>query len=86
MDGDTKAGTSVGMYVLRPFQISPKSGARTSIFLATAPEVAGRTGMYWVRRKPGRMSRDAGDDAMATRLWDESDKLLAAAGFPTPGQ
>jgi NAD(P)-dependent dehydrogenase (short-subunit alcohol dehydrogenase family) len=86
MDGDTTAGTSVGMHVMRPFQISPKSGARTSIFLATAPEVADKTGMYWVRRKPGRMSRDAGDEAMATRLWDESDALLATAGFPTPGQ
>jgi NAD(P)-dependent dehydrogenase (short-subunit alcohol dehydrogenase family) len=84
MDGDTTAGTSFGMHVLRPFQISPKSGARTSIYLASAPEVEGKTGQYWVRRKPGHMSRDAGDDAMGARLWEESEKLLASAGFPAP--
>jgi len=81
MDGDTKAGTSVGMYVLRPFQIGPARGARTSIFLATSPEVAGKTGMYWVRSKPGHMSQDARDDAAAERLWDESEQMLASVGF-----
>jgi NAD(P)-dependent dehydrogenase (short-subunit alcohol dehydrogenase family) len=82
MDGDTKAGSNVGFNVIRPFQISPKSGARTSIYLATSPEVAAQTGLYWVRRKPGHMSRDARDDEAATRLWDESERLLASAGFP----
>jgi NAD(P)-dependent dehydrogenase (short-subunit alcohol dehydrogenase family) len=82
MDGDTTAGTSVGMIILRPFQISPASGARTSILLATAPEVEGETGMYWVRRKPGQMSPAARGDATAARLWEESERLLASAGFP----
>ena len=82
MDGDTKAGTSVGMYVLRPFQIGPKKGARTSIFLACASEGADKTGQYWVRSKPGHMSREARDDIAAERLWEESEKLLGSAGFP----
>jgi NAD(P)-dependent dehydrogenase (short-subunit alcohol dehydrogenase family) len=81
MDGDTKGGTSVGMRVLRPFQIGPARGARTSVFLATSPAVAGKTGMYWVRSKPGHMSQEARDDAAAKRLWDESEQLLASAGF-----
>jgi NAD(P)-dependent dehydrogenase (short-subunit alcohol dehydrogenase family) len=81
MDGDTKAGASVGMYVLRPFQIGPARGARTSVFLATSPAVAGKTGMYWVRSKPGHMSQVARDDAAAERLWDESAQLLVSAGF-----
>jgi hypothetical protein len=84
MDGDTKAGTSVGMYVLRPFQITPKTGARTPIYLAASPEVEGKTGMYWVRRRPGHMSKDARDDAAALRLWDESERLLSSAGFTSP--
>jgi hypothetical protein len=37
--------------------------------------------MYWVRSKPGHMSRHARDDAAAERLWDESHRLLATAGF-----
>ena len=70
-----------GMRLVRPFQISPRRGARTSIFLATSPDVAAKTGMYWVRSKPGHMSRHARDDAAAERLWDESERLLASAGF-----
>jgi NAD(P)-dependent dehydrogenase (short-subunit alcohol dehydrogenase family) len=84
MDGDTKAATSVGMYVLRPFQISPKRGARTSIYLATSPDVEDKTGMYWVRSKPGHMSHHARDDVAAELLWDESERLLVSAGCALP--
>ncbi|HEY6429422.1 MAG TPA: SDR family oxidoreductase [Acidimicrobiales bacterium] len=81
MDGDTTGVTGFGMRVIRPFQISPARGARTSVYLATSPEVAPKTGEYWVRSKPGHTSRRANDDAAAARLWDESEKLLASAGF-----
>jgi NAD(P)-dependent dehydrogenase (short-subunit alcohol dehydrogenase family) len=82
MDGDTSGLIGFGMRVIRPFQISPRRGAKTSIYLATSPDVAGKTGMYWVRSKPGHMSRHAREDAAAERLWDESEQLLASAGFP----
>jgi NAD(P)-dependent dehydrogenase (short-subunit alcohol dehydrogenase family) len=81
MDGDLHGFMSVGMRLARPFEISPKRGAKTSLHLATSPDVAGETGMYWVRSKPGHMSRRARDDEAAARLWDESERLLASAGF-----
>jgi NAD(P)-dependent dehydrogenase (short-subunit alcohol dehydrogenase family) len=81
MDGDTKAGTGFGMRILRPFQIGPKRGARTSIHVATSPDVEGQTGLYWVRSKPGHMSRRATADA-AAQLWDQSETQLASVGFP----
>jgi len=81
MDGDTEGIVGLGMRVMRPLQISPRRGARTSIYLATSPEVAEKTGMYWVRSKPGRMSQHARDDAAAERLWSESEQLLVSAGF-----
>jgi retinol dehydrogenase-14 len=81
MDGDTTGAIGFGMRVIRPVQISPRRGARTSIFLAASSEVAGKTGMYWVRSKPGHMSRHARDDAAAERLWGESERLLTSAGF-----
>jgi NAD(P)-dependent dehydrogenase (short-subunit alcohol dehydrogenase family) len=81
MDGDLKGFQGWGLKVVRPFQIGPAHGARTSLYLATSPDVAGKTGGYWVRSKPGRMSGRAKDDASAARLWDESERLLAAAGF-----
>lgn len=80
MDGDTTGVVGFGMRAMRPFQISPRRGARTSVYLATSPDVADKSGMYWVRRKPGHMSRQV-TDAAASRLWDESERLLASAGF-----
>ncbi len=81
MDGDLHGFMNVGMRLARPFEISPKRGAKTSLHLALSPDVAGKTGMYWVRSKPGHMSRQARDDEAAARLWDESERLLASAGF-----
>jgi NAD(P)-dependent dehydrogenase (short-subunit alcohol dehydrogenase family) len=82
MDGDLSGATGLGIRLIRPFQITPARGARTSVFLATSPQVAGRTGEYWVRSKPGRMGAQARDPEAATRLWEESERLLADAGFP----
>jgi len=84
MDGDLHGFMGFGLRLVRPFEISPKRGAKTSLYLATSPDVAGRTGEYWVRSKPGHMSRQARNDEAAARLWDESDRLLTMAGFATP--
>jgi NAD(P)-dependent dehydrogenase (short-subunit alcohol dehydrogenase family) len=81
MDGDLKGLMGLGLRAVRPFEISPAAGARTSIFLATSPEVEGITGQYWVRRKPGRMSPQARRDDQAEQLWATSAQLLAEAGF-----
>ncbi|HXN61673.1 MAG TPA: SDR family oxidoreductase [Acidimicrobiales bacterium] len=81
MDGDLTGFMGFGLKLVRPFEISPKRGARTSIHLATSPDVTGKTGMYWVRSKPGHMSRAARDDGTAARLWEESEKLLTSAGY-----
>ena len=84
MDGDLTGVMAWGLRLVRPFEISARRGAKTSIFLATSPDVADKTGMYWVRSKPGHMSRHARDDAAAERLWDESEQLVASVGFPLP--
>ncbi|HVU73066.1 MAG TPA: SDR family oxidoreductase [Mycobacteriales bacterium] len=82
MDGDTSGFTRFYMSAIRPLQVSPATGARTSIFCATSPEAAGRSGLYWVRRKVHPTSRFARADADVTRLWDVSAQLVADAGFP----
>jgi NAD(P)-dependent dehydrogenase (short-subunit alcohol dehydrogenase family) len=84
MDGDLTGVMAWGLKVVRPFEISPKRGARTSIHLATSPEVAGKSGLYWVRSKPGHMSRRARDEESAARLWSESEDLLSSVGFALP--
>jgi NAD(P)-dependent dehydrogenase (short-subunit alcohol dehydrogenase family) len=81
MDGDLHGFMNFGLRLVRPFEISPKRGAKTSLHLATSPDVAAKTGMYWVRSKPGHMSRQARNDEASARLWRESERLLAAAGY-----
>jgi NAD(P)-dependent dehydrogenase (short-subunit alcohol dehydrogenase family) len=84
MDGDMKGITGLGNRLIRPFEISAAAGAKTSIFLAADPSVGSETGRYWVRRRAGHMSRAAGDEAAADRLWTESERLLASVGFALP--
>lgn len=57
------------------FAITPEEGARTTIYLATSPEVEGRTGLYFVKQKPAASSPESLDDATARKLWDVSAKL-----------
>ncbi len=61
--------------VFSPFFLSPESGARTSLHLATSPEVAGVTGKYFDRSKPRKPSAAALDMNAAKRLYDITAQL-----------
>lgn len=54
---------------------TPEQGADTIIYLATAPELAGVTGQYYVDRKPVTPSAAARDPEAARRLWEVSERL-----------
>ena len=57
------------------FAISPDEGAKTSIYLASSPEVEGVTGQYFAKEKAAESSRPTHDEAAAARLWDLSEEL-----------
>ena len=61
--------------LVMPFQPGPATGADTSVFLATSPEVADVTGGYFVKCKPAEPSALARDDRAAARLWTLSEEL-----------
>jgi NAD(P)-dependent dehydrogenase (short-subunit alcohol dehydrogenase family) len=82
MDGDMNGLLGLGNRLIRPFEISAASGARTSIFLAVDSSVEAKSGGYWVRRRLGHPSRAASDRGAADRLWEESLRLLASVGYP----
>jgi NAD(P)-dependent dehydrogenase (short-subunit alcohol dehydrogenase family) len=67
-----------GIKLVRPFLLSPKKGAATTIYLASAPEVEGITGKYFVDRREERTSDESYDRAAAARLWKVSEELTAA--------
>lgn len=57
------------------FMLSPDDGARTSLYLATAPEAAEVSGLYFTKCAPVAASRHALADDVAERLWEVSAKL-----------
>jgi NAD(P)-dependent dehydrogenase (short-subunit alcohol dehydrogenase family) len=63
----------------RPLLAGPRKGARTTLYLATSPEVERVTGEYFVRCRVARPSRAARDPETARRLWEASEALCQAA-------
>jgi len=55
--------------------ISPEQGARTIIYLASSPEVEGKSGDYYYKNKLATPTKEAQSDADASRLWDISARL-----------
>ncbi len=75
-DGDTGRFGALLFPLLKPFALSPEQGARTQVYVASAPELAGITGGYWVKSAPATPSAAAQDDAAAARLWEVSEQLV----------
>jgi NAD(P)-dependent dehydrogenase (short-subunit alcohol dehydrogenase family) len=55
--------------------VSPQEGARTGVYLATSPQVAGVTGKYFVKQEAVPSSPESRDETVAARLWQVSAEL-----------
>ena len=75
-DGDAQGVYGFGVRLAAPFAISLEKGARTSVYLASSPEVDGVTGAYFYKCHPAPTSSAAADDEAARRLWDVSAELV----------
>ncbi len=60
------------------FMISNEEGARTSLYCATAPEVADHDGRYYDKCREKKPSRLAGDAELARQLWEKSVQWVGA--------
>jgi retinol dehydrogenase 12 len=58
--------------VAKAFMSSNEEGARTSLHCATAPELAGETGLYYDSCRPRKPGRAARDEQLARELWTRS--------------
>jgi retinol dehydrogenase 12 len=61
----------------RWFGVSPEEGAKTTVYLATAGEVADVTGRYFVKEEPADSSAASHDPDAARRLWELSERMTA---------
>jgi NAD(P)-dependent dehydrogenase (short-subunit alcohol dehydrogenase family) len=62
-----------------PLLASPEKGARTSVYLASSPQVEGVTGKYFKSSKENKSSRQSRDEAAQKRLWDFTERLVSDA-------
>jgi hypothetical protein len=68
-------------FFLRFVALTPEQGAQTSVYLATSPDVENVTGKYWEKSKAVPSDPAANDPASWTRLWEASDKMIAASAM-----
>jgi retinol dehydrogenase 12 len=61
---------------------SPEEGAETSLHCATSPEVAGRSGRYWVACREKDPNPIATPE-LAAELWERSESWTGVRG-PAP--
>ena len=61
------------------FAISPERGAETTVYLASSPDLEGKSGGYYEKCALTTPSREAQDDATARRLWEESARIAGLA-------
>jgi NAD(P)-dependent dehydrogenase (short-subunit alcohol dehydrogenase family) len=78
-DDDASGFLAFGIRVIKPFILTPEQGARTSVYLASSPEVADVTGRYFVRCRARTPSPAARDEAAAALLWSVSEELVDQA-------
>src|SRR5437870_5537055 len=62
--------------VLLPLLKTPAQGARTSIYLASSPDMEGVTGRFFANRKIKRPNKVAFDTEMTAKLWNVSAALV----------
>ena len=72
----------LGIRVGRFFMKGSERGAGTSIYLASAPEVEGVSGKYFVNRRQTRSSDLSYEQSIAAQLWKVSEELTAASAVP----
>jgi NAD(P)-dependent dehydrogenase (short-subunit alcohol dehydrogenase family) len=75
--GDNNPGVvGLGTRIVKQFfAISPERGAETPVYLASSPDLEGKSGGYYEKCAPSTPSPEAQDDATARRLWDESARI-----------
>ncbi len=72
--------TDLVMTMLRPMSRSPEKGAETLVWLATSPDVANVSGIYFSDQEQRPPSPEAQDRETAGRLWEISERQCAVSG------
>jgi NAD(P)-dependent dehydrogenase (short-subunit alcohol dehydrogenase family) len=79
--GDEAGGVTGAFLRLGKLLVAKTSeqGADTLAWLASSPDVATVSGEFFYKRRRGILTADAQNDALARRLWDESERIATAS-------
>ena len=66
----------IGQLIMWAIAVPASKGAQTSVYLATSPEVEGKSGGYYQDQRPTTPTAAALDEAAAERLWQVSGRLV----------
>ncbi|HEY4012753.1 MAG TPA: SDR family oxidoreductase [Polyangiaceae bacterium] len=74
--GRTYPGPMALLYkIAGPLMLTPEQGARTTVYVASSPDLETVSGAYFARSRPARSSAASRDEASQHRLWAMSDEL-----------
>ena len=59
----------------KPFMLNSKQGAAVSLYLATSPEVAQVSGVYFVKSKPAKSNPLSRDPKLMAEVWLCTEKM-----------
>lgn len=62
--------------MMKPFQLSAKEGAETSVYVSSSPDVAGITGKCFAKKEVVETSEISYDTELQKQLWDATTSLL----------
>jgi NAD(P)-dependent dehydrogenase (short-subunit alcohol dehydrogenase family) len=77
--GSRMQGILFGM--MKPFQLSPKEGAETSVYAATSAEVAGLSGKCFSKKQVVTTTEVSNDEALQKQLWTKTLDILGLANY-----
>jgi len=73
---DNKTLWKVAWKLISPFMMTPRKGAKTSVYLATSSEALKTNGKYFDEQKEKQPATIADDELLAKNLWEYSEKLV----------
>jgi NAD(P)-dependent dehydrogenase (short-subunit alcohol dehydrogenase family) len=68
------------MAMAKPFMLSPKRGAETSLHVATSPEVSGVNGQYFIKSKRADSSPLSRDPKLMVEIWRWTQEMTRFPG------
>jgi len=74
--GSESLQTAIFYKLARPFLMTVKQGAQTLIYLASSPEVEGKTGGYYAKCELKQPAKETDDKLLANKLWEKSEALV----------